>query len=68
MSNFLYGMQDELMELNISVSIHDWSIISKLINHVENQGKQLRDLNNRCKKLTDTILYKEKEIEETKVL
>lgn len=66
MTNFLYGMQDELMELNVSVSIQNWSTISKLINHVENQGKQLRDLNNRCKKLTDTILDKEKEIESYK--
>ena len=45
MTNFIYNMQDELFDLNMILPVGKFSPIKKLVDHIEAQGKQLRELN-----------------------
>lgn len=51
MTNFIYNMQDELFHL----PLEDFSPIKKLVDHIEAQGKQLRELNAAITKRNKTI-------------
>lgn len=63
MTNFIYNMQDELFHLNMVLPVGDFSIIKKLVDHIEAQGKQLRELNKTIEKKNKTIEKYEREIE-----
>lgn len=55
MTNFIYDMQDELFHLNMVLPVGDFSTIKKLVDHIEAQGKQLRELNAAITKSNKTI-------------
>lgn len=57
MTNFIYNMQDEIFHL----PIEDFSTIKKLVDHIEAQGKQLRELNAAITKRNATIDKYERE-------
>lgn len=60
MTNFIYNMQDELFHL----PLEDFSTIKKLVDHIEAQGKQLRELNAAVTKRNATIAKYEREKKE----
>ena len=60
MTNFIYNMQDELFHL----PLEDFSTIKKLVDHIEAQGKQLRELNAAITKRNSTIEKYEREKKE----
>lgn len=60
MTNFIYNMQDELFHL----PLEDFSLIKKLVDHIEAQGKQLRELNMTIEKKNKTIEKYEREKKE----
>lgn len=62
MTNFLYEMQDELFNLNMILPVGEFSPIKKLMDHIENQGKQLRELNKAIAKKNETIAKCENEM------
>lgn len=64
MTNFIYNMQDELFHLNAVLPLGDFSTITKLVNHIEAQSKQLRELNAAIAKRNATIEKYERENEE----
>lgn len=71
MTNFIYNMQDELFHLNMVLPVGDFSIIKKLVDHIEAQGKQLRELNASITKKNTTIEkyeYKNKDLQERNAL
>lgn len=55
MTNFIYNMQDELFDLNMVLPVGRFSVITKLVDHIEAQGKQLRELNAAIAKRNATI-------------
>lgn len=55
MTNFIYNMQDELFNLNMILPVGEFSPIKKLVDHIEAQGKQLRELNAAIAKRNKTI-------------
>ena len=55
MTNFIYNMQDELFHLNMILPVGEFSPIMKLVDHIEAQGKQLRELNAAITKKNVTI-------------
>lgn len=56
MTKFLYEIQNEWRDsLNISPGSNEWIVIGTLIDHIENQGKQLRGLNKAIAKKNETI-------------
>lgn len=55
MTNFIYNMQDELFHLNMILPVGEFSPIKKLVDHIEAQGKQLRELNAAITKRNKTI-------------
>lgn len=55
MTNFIYNMQDELFDLNMILPVGKFSPIKKLVDHIEAQGKQLRELNAAITKKNKTI-------------
>lgn len=55
MTNFIYNMQDELSNILENLSSADFWIAEKLIDHIEAQGKQLRELNAAITKRNKTI-------------
>lgn len=61
MTNFIYDMQDELFHLNMVLPVGDFSTIKKLVDHIEAQGKQLRELNAAITKSNKTIKKYERE-------
>lgn len=63
MTNFIYNMQDELFHLNMILPVGEFSPIKKLVDHIEAQGKQLRELNNTIAKKNETIEKCEREKE-----
>lgn len=64
MTNFIYNMQDELFHLNMILPVGEFSPIKKLVDHIEAQGKQLRELNTAITKRNATIAKYEREKEE----
>lgn len=61
MTNFIYNMQDELFNLNTFLSANEILTITKLVDHIEAQGKQLRELNAAIEKRNATIDKYERE-------
>lgn len=61
MTNFIYNMQDELFHLNMILPVGEFSPIKKLVDHIEAQGKQLRELNAAITKRNKTIEKYERE-------
>lgn len=61
MTNFIYNMQDELFDLNMILPVGKFSPIKKLVDHIEAQGKQLRELNAAITKRNKTIEKYERE-------
>lgn len=61
MTNFIYNMQDELFDLNMILPVGEFSPIKKLVDHIEAQGKQLRELNKDIAKKNATIEKYERE-------
>ena len=61
MTNFIYNMQDELFNLNMILPVGEFSPIKKLVDHIEAQGKQLRELNAAITKRNATIGKYERE-------
>lgn len=61
MTNFIYNMQDELFHLNMILPVGEFSPIVKLVDHIEAQGKQLRELNAAITKRNATIEKYERE-------
>lgn len=55
MTNFIYNMQDELFDLNMILPVGKFSPIKKLVDHIEAQGKQLRELDAAITKKNATI-------------
>ena len=55
MTNFIYNIQDELFNLNMILPAGEFSTIKKLVDHIEAQGKQLRELNAAITKRNKTI-------------
>ena len=55
MTNFIYNMQDELFHLNMILPVGEFSPIKKLVDHIEAQGKQLRELDAAITKKNATI-------------
>ena len=71
MTNFIYNMQDELFDLNMILPVGKFSPIKKLVDHIEAQGKQLRELNAAITKRNATIEkyeYKNKDLRERNAL
>ena len=64
MTNFIYNMQDELFDLNMILPVGKCSLIKKLVDHIEAQGKQLRELNAAITKRNATIGKYEREKKE----
>lgn len=64
MTNFIYNMQDELFHLNMILPVGEFSPIKKLVDHIEAQGKQLRELNAAIAKRNATIEKYEREKKE----
>ena len=64
MTNFIYNMQDELFHLNMILPVGEFSPIVKLVDHIEAQGKQLRELNAAITKKNATIEKYEREKKE----
>ena len=64
MTNFIYNMQDELFHLNMILPVGEFSPIKKLVDHIEAQGKQLRELNAAITKKNATIEKYEREKKE----
>lgn len=63
MTNFIYNMQDELFNLNMILPVGEFSPIKKLVDHIEAQGKQLRELNMTIENKNKTIENYEREKE-----
>ena len=63
MTNFIYNMQDELFHLNMILPVGEFAPIKKLVDHIEAQGKQLRELNAAITKRDATIEKHEREKE-----
>lgn len=55
MTKFIYNMQDELFDLNMILPVGKFSPVKKLVDHIEAQGKQLRELNMTIEKKNKTI-------------
>lgn len=71
MTNFIYNMQDELFHLNKILPVGEFSPIMKLVDHIEAQGKQLKELNAAITKKNATIEkyeYENKNLRESKAL
>lgn len=64
MTNFIYNIQDELFHINMILPVGDFSTIKKLVDHIEAQGKQLRELNAAITKRNATIEKYEREKKE----
>ena len=64
MTNFIYNMQDELFDLNMILPVGKFSPIKKLVDHIEAQGKQLRELDAAITKKNATIKKYEREKKE----